>query len=202
MRGMAGNGKYDWIVLDAMGVIYTHGDDFNDIMIPYLRRLGCDLPDDMILREFTRCSMGDISSETMWRNCGAGDIDAIDIEYTSFYTLNPDAVRTVKTLREAGFRLACLSNGPSEWSKHLRRRFGLEKWIEKWVISGDVRREKPDTEIFKILLRATNADPQRCFFADDNPDNIPPAQKIGMSTYLFNGKSPAAMFADVLGAVM
>jgi putative hydrolase of the HAD superfamily len=202
MRLMAGNGKYDWVILDAMGVMYTYGDDVADIMIPYLHKLGSELPDDAIFREFRRCSTGEISSETMWKNCGAGDIDAIDIEYTSFYTLNPNLVRTLKTLREAGFKIACLSNGPGEWSRHLRRRFGLEKWIEKWVISGEVRREKPDPCIYNILLQTIGADPKRCYYVDDNARNIPPAEKLGMSAYLFKGKSPATMFEDVLKEIM
>jgi putative hydrolase of the HAD superfamily len=201
MRGMAGNGKYDWIVLDAMGVIYTYGDDVGDLMIPYLRRLGSELSDDEIYREFTRCTLGEISSDSLWNNCGASGIDALDVEYTSFYSLNPGLVRTLKSLKEAGFKIACLSNGPGEWSRHLRRRFGLEKWFDTWVISGEVRRKKPDPEIYQILLRATGADPARCFFVDDNEQNLPPARKLGMATYLFKGKSAAAMFEEVIKTV-
>ena len=201
MRPMAGNGKYDWVIFDAMGVIYTYGDDVAELMIPYLRKLGCELDDDEIFNEFTRCSRGEVSSETMWKNCGAGDIDAIDIEHTSFYTLNPGFLQTLKDLKEAGFRIACLSNGPGEWSRLLRRRFGLDHWIEKWIISGDVRRQKPDPEIYKILLCAIEAEPKRCFFVDDTARNLPPAEKFGMTTYLFKGRSPATMFDDVVNAV-
>ena len=188
----------DWVILDAMGVIYRKGDDVSDIMIPFLRRRGCELPEDHIIREFDRCSLGDISSEAMWRNCGLEDIDAVDLEYTFYYALNPGLMQALAAFRAANIRVACLSNGPGEWSRLLRRRFGLEQWIEKWVISGDVRKEKPDPAIYQIVLRETGAAPERCLFADDNPRNLPVAEKMGFRTFLFRGQDPATMFAKVV----
>jgi HAD superfamily hydrolase (TIGR01509 family) len=188
----------DWVILDAMGVIYRRGDDVADIMIPFLRQRGCELPEDLIIREFDRCSIGDISSEAMWRNCGLEDIDAVDLEYTFYYALNPGLMEALAAFRAANIRVACLSNGPGEWSRLLRRRFGLEEWIEKWVISGDVRKEKPDPAIYQIVLRQTGASPEKCLFVDDNPRNLPPAEKMGFRTFLFKGGAPAAMFAKIV----
>lgn len=190
--------KVDWVLLDAMGVIYRDGDDFNELMVPFLRENGCDLPDDMILREFERCTMGYISSEDMWHNCGLEEIDAFDLEFTFRYQLSRGLCATLDTLRAAGFRLACLSNGPAEWSRLLRRRFGLERWIEKWIISGEVRRRKPDPQIYEIALAALETTPNRCLFVDDNPRNLDIATRMGFGTYRFDSRRSEAQFAEIV----
>ena len=195
---MSENSHIDWVILDAMGVIYRNGDDVNDIMIPFLRERGCDMPDDHIDREFDRCSIGDISSEDMWQACGLESTDGVDLEYTFRYAMNPGVMQTLAKLREMNVRVACLSNGPGEWSRLLRRRFGLEKWIEKWVISGDVRKEKPDPDIFKITLREIGSTPEKCVFVDDNQRNIATAYKMGFNTLLFKNGDPTALFEKVV----
>ena len=195
---MAQERKYEWVVLDAMGVIYRNGDDVTDLMIPYLRERGCELTDDAIYYQFERCSQGAISSEAMWAACGLDVIDGTDLEFTFRYALNPGLRETLAALREKGLRVACLSNGPGEWSRLLRRRFGLEKWIEKWIVSGDVRCEKPSPEIYKILLNTCGTTADKCLFADDNPRNIAAADKLGFTTFRFVPRDPAAQFATIL----
>ena len=198
MRGMTGERETEWVVLDAMGVIYRIGDDLYDLMLPFLRERGCDLPDDLIETQFFRCSNGDISSEDMWHECGLDVTDGVDIEFTGRYSINPGAAKTMAALRESGVRIACLSNGPVEWSRHLRRRFGLEKWIDTWVVSGEVRRSKPDPAIFNILLAKTGTRPEKCLFVDDNPRNLATARHMGFQTYLFTTNDSAAQFAQIL----
>lgn len=197
MTRMADNRKIDWLVLDAMGVIYRNGDDVTDIMIPYLHERGCELPDDAVYYQFSRCSEGYISSEAMWQACGLDVIDGTDLEFTFRYKLNPGVRELLEGLAGSGVRVACLSNGPGEWSRLLRRRFGLEKWIEKWVISGDVRCEKPNQEIFNILLNTCGTTPEKCLFVDDNPRNIAAAVRMGFGTFPFSYKDPASQFAKI-----
>lgn len=198
MARMSDNLKIDWVVLDAMGVIYRNGDDVTDLMIPYLREHGCELPDDAIYYQFARCSEGYISSDAMWQACGLDVMDGTDLEFTFLFKLNPGVRETLEALRGKGVRVACLSNGPGEWSKLLRRRFGLEKWIEKWVISGDVRCEKPSQEIFNILLKTCETTSEKCLFADDNPRNIAAAIRMGFNTFPFSYKDPAGQFSQIL----
>jgi putative hydrolase of the HAD superfamily len=190
--------KFDWVVLDAMGVLYQNGDDLYDLMIPYLRRQGCDLPDDAIQRAFERCSAGEIDSDDMWRMCGLTETDGADMEHASFYRLNPGLLPALAVLKEKGLRLACLSNGPVEWSRLLRQRFGMDRFIETWVVSGAVRCEKPEERIYRILLGKTGADPARCLYADDNARNLPPAEKLGMTTLLFRGEKSEVLFQKLL----
>ncbi|MBO0794242.1 MAG: hypothetical protein J2P36_25295 [Ktedonobacteraceae bacterium] len=50
------------VVLDAVGVIYTSGDDVADLPIPFARRYGCQLSDADIASFYRQCSLGRYSS--------------------------------------------------------------------------------------------------------------------------------------------
>ena len=55
------------VVLDAMGVIYRARDDVVELLIPFARSHGCNLPEDEINRHYIRCSLGECSSAELWR---------------------------------------------------------------------------------------------------------------------------------------
>lgn len=76
-------------------------------------------------------------------------------------------------------RLACLSNDVSEWSLNLRNRFGLDRLITDWVISGDVGYRKPDPEIYQELLRRLQVMPSEVLFIDDRVKNLTAAATLG-----------------------
>jgi hypothetical protein len=54
------------LAIDAMGVLYEAADDVGELLVPYLRGLGCRLPPDEIERLYTRCSLGELSSTGFW----------------------------------------------------------------------------------------------------------------------------------------
>jgi FMN phosphatase YigB (HAD superfamily) len=101
-------------------------------------------------------------------------------------------------LKEKRLRLACLSNGPVEWSRLLRQRFGMDAYIETWVVSGAVRCEKPEERILPHPARENGADPARCLYADDNPRNLPP-RKARHDDLLFRGEKSEVLFQKLLG---
>lgn len=47
-----------WIIFDAMGVLFTVGDDTQDLLIPYLRDKNCSLPDQAIKQVYLKASLG------------------------------------------------------------------------------------------------------------------------------------------------
>jgi HAD superfamily hydrolase (TIGR01509 family) len=80
----------------------------------------------------------------------------------------------------------CLSNDVSEWSKKLRVRFGLEKYIRGFVISGDVGLRKPDPAIFVSLVGRSRIKPEEAIFVDDSIRNLDAAAKLGFQTMVFD----------------
>lgn len=178
--------KIEWVVLDAMGVIYSIGRDVENLLIPFLRERGCEAPDDHIQRDYKACSLGHMNSDDFWMACGMEAYDGLDCEYTFQHNLSAGLLPTLAALRERGVHIACLSNDVSEWARLLRRRFRLDRWVEKWIISADVGLRKPNSLIYARLLGELESKAENCLIVDDNMRNIEAAAKLDFQTMHFN----------------
>ncbi len=174
-----------WIVFDAKGVLYRHGEDVDDLLIPYVRDRGSAAEAEQIRALYLEASLGAISSAQLWTSIGipAGDSDD---DYCGRHELT-DGVREFLAM-EHGARLACLSNDVSEWSAILRRRFGIEEAFDAWLISGDVGLRKPDPQIYELLARRLGTDGDAVIFVDDRPHNLNAAANRGWITVQFGGE--------------
>jgi len=83
-------------------------------------------------------------------------------------------------------QLWCLSNDVSEWSRKLRQRFGLDRYFQRFVISGDVGARKPDPAIYQFLLDQAGIGPSEAIFVDDRLRNVKAADAMGITSILFN----------------
>lgn len=86
------------------------------------------------------------------------------------------------------FHLAALSTIPKEWFEFKRKKFNLDSYFEHIVSSGEYGIEKPNPEIYKIVIEKMRLDPSEMIFIDDKESTLPPAQKLGMKTILFRGQ--------------
>ena len=185
------------VVLDAMGVLYDvgpGGDDVANLLIPYLRGLGCSLVDKQIYDLHHRASLGEMTSYEFWAACSVVRSDQI---YCSYHELTQGIVPWLVGLRDRGLALACLSNDVSEWSLLLRRRFGLDGIIDTWVISGDIGVRKPDPRAFAAVGEATGVPAQDTIFIDDRPANVDAARATGMRAVRFESVQQARTLLDV-----
>jgi len=70
---------------------------------------------------------------------------------------------------------------------YLKNDFGFEgndHLFEKIYYSHQVRKRKPEPEIFEQVLMENNLDPAETLFIDDSPQHIEGAKKLGLNTYL------------------
>jgi putative hydrolase of the HAD superfamily len=176
----------DAVAFDAMGVLYKTGDDVEDLLIPYLRGKGCTLVDSEIEDLYRECSLGKMSSSEFWNSTNA--VGATDFEYCQGHRLTDGILPLLVELSRA-CRIACLSNDVSEWSVHLRERFGLTEYIGEWVISGDIGVRKPDREAFAELCYRLGLPPHRFLLVDDRAANIDAAMRFGLAAIPFRGTS-------------
>ncbi|MCL2785152.1 MAG: HAD-IA family hydrolase [Propionibacteriaceae bacterium] len=170
------------IVFDAMGVLYTDGDDVASVLIPYLRELGCILPQPKVIQLYREASLGLLTTDEFWDACG---IDGDDQVYCQRHQLSSGMAQLLADLHQAGFKLGCLSNDVSEWSLILRERFGLTQWIGTWAISGDIAVRKPDEGAFRTLAEMMDQPLESIVYFDDLPKNIKAAQDLGMNAIQF-----------------
>lgn len=185
---MSEPGAIDAVVFDAMGVLYASADDVADLLIPYLRSKGCILDAHTLEQLYRDRSLGKMSSAQFWEATGA--LGASDTEYCRAHQLTPGITPLLANLKDAGYRLACLSNDVSEWSTLLRDRFHLTDYITDWVISADIGVRKPDPQAYTVLCRQLGLPPHRVLFIDDRPANIAGAHDGGLQALRF-GTRPA-----------
>jgi len=96
-----------------------------------------------------------------------------------------ESVTLLAELREAGYRLAALTNWSAETFPVARARFAFLGWFEDIVISGVERIAKPDPAMFALTLTRTGFVADRTVFIDDNLPNIDGARAAGLHTIHF-----------------
>ena len=194
------------IVLDAMGVIFSVGNDDRDLLCPFVEEKGGTKDMSKIEMLYNSTSLGNMSSAQFWEAVGLDP--GLEDEYLQRYELTDGLTNFLEAVNSQGYEVWCLSNDISEWSKKLRARFGLDKYIRGFVISGDVGVRKPEPAIFDHLIGQLTVSPQDAVFVDDQRRNLDVAAALGFSTILFapaghdlNDEKHivATSFTDILG---
>jgi beta-phosphoglucomutase len=113
----------------------------------------------------------DDRKESLYRDIVSRDFPAMD-----------GAVELIDALTAAGFRLAMGSSGPPENIElaldGLNRRAAFAA-----VVSGrDVRRGKPDPEVFLVAAKRLGIEPVRCVVIEDAPQGIQAARAACMGS--------------------
>lgn len=79
----------------------------------------------------------------------------------------PDVPETLDCLREAGYRMAVVSNRNQACGEELER-LGLLGYLEFALTSGEVNSWKPDTKIFEHALQQLDLQPEDALYVGDN----------------------------------
>jgi putative hydrolase of the HAD superfamily len=170
-----------------MGVIYEAADDVADLLIPFVRAKGGMEEEAAIRTVYRRASLGLLSGSEFWEGVG---LDAsLEDEYLGCHRLSAGLSELLEAAPERFGALGCLSNDVAEWSQKLRARFGLERYISAWIISGEVGARKPARAIYEILLSRLDVPAERVLFVDDRDANLDTAASLGFSTALFDPRA-------------
>ena len=78
---------------------------------------------------------------------------------------------TLRALREIGLRLGLVSNGNARAQQRKIGALGIAPYFDAMIISGAVGLRKPDPRIFRLGLRAVDAEAAECWFVGDHPLN-------------------------------
>ena len=155
---------------------------------------------------YNSTSLGNMSSAEFWEAVGLNP--GLEDEYLQRYELTDGLTDFLEAVNSQGYEVWCLSNDISEWSKKLRARFGLDRYIRGFVISGDAGVRKPEQAIFDHLINQLTVSPHDAVFVDDQRRNLDVAAALGFNTILFAPAGQdltdekhvvATNFADVLG---
>jgi putative hydrolase of the HAD superfamily len=174
------------IILDMYGVILKEPEGG---LLPYVNRYFPDLQYDDVYLHWNKANVGELSSSGFFSNLGfKGDMDKIKREYLDTLEIDGAFYSAAETLMKH-YRLALLSNDLSEWSKYLRDKFNINRYFDTVVVSGDVKLQKPDIQIFDLLLDRLSLTARDCVYIDDRRKNLTAAKSLGMEAVLFNSRN-------------
>jgi len=170
-----------------MGVIYSVGNDDRDLLCPFVEEKGGTKDVSKIEMLYRSTSLGNMSSAEFWKEVGLDP--GLEDEYLQRYELTVGLTDFLEAVNSQGYEVWCLSNDISEWSKKLRARFELDKYVHGFVISGDVGVRKPEQAIFDRLISQLTASLRDAVFVDDQRRNLDVAAALGFGTVLFMSAS-------------
>jgi putative hydrolase of the HAD superfamily len=105
----------------------------------------------------------------------------------------------LESLRSAGVKTAILSNMPSDMVTHVRRNFPWLKHFDHQIFSADVRRIKPEPEIYEYSLKVLEVPASEVLFVDDRDANLEQARAAGMRAIRFRSVSQLRDDLDAMG---
>jgi putative hydrolase of the HAD superfamily len=89
-------------------------------------------------------------------------------------------------LKQKGYRIYLLSNASPRIYEYMDRIPAI-RIFDGYLISCDIRVNKPDQEIYRALLRKYDLVAGECLFIDDLEENIEGAKTAGLQGYVFKG---------------
>lgn len=174
------------VALDGMGVVYREGNDIKQILVPFVREMGSTVTEDEIVARSRSLSLGRMTTADFWRSLEIdGDVDELDDAYLSRFQLNPGVIKFLRTLRDQGVQVACITNDATTWANKLKAKHSLDGLIDPWILSGAVGVRKPDRPIFEVLRRVTGQPPSLIMVVDDDLANLDAARELGYRTAWF-----------------
>ena len=92
----------------------------------------------------------------------------------------PDAIETVRWLRESGRRLALLTNGAAAAQRRKIARFEIADLFDAILVEGELGFGKPDERVYLRALNALGVTPADAWMVGDNLDfDVAAPQKLG-----------------------
>lgn len=91
----------------------------------------------------------------------------------------------VRKLKEQGYHVYLLSNYGKDNFLIVKDIFKFMPYVDGGVISYEIKKIKPEPEIYQALIRKYNLNPEESVFLDDLERNIEAAKKLGFQTILF-----------------
>lgn len=113
----------------------------------------------------------------------------------------PGAIETLDTLRQAGVRLALLTNGSAVAQRHKIDRFDLTRHFDCILVEGELGFGKPDERVYRQALEALKVRPIESWMVGDNIEwDVATPQRLGIRGVWVNrsGAELPVSFASVV----
>ena len=118
--------------------------------------------------------------------------------FPNFVQLFEGSEATLRTLREKGYRLGIVTNGPCVQQHRKLDVSGLRPLLDTVLVSSEEGVAKPDAELFCRAAARLGLSPAQCVFVGDHPVNdIDGAINAGMKVIFLDTRLPSCTHGDV-----
>lgn len=101
--------------------------------------------------------------------------------------LNPNAMETIFALRERGIAVGIITNGFEDVQLAKVRHHGLDRAVDRVVVSEHARAHKPDSRVFVFALESINVPASRAWHVGDHTINdVAGAVNSGLTAILYS----------------
>ncbi|MEU9450087.1 HAD family phosphatase [Streptomyces sp. NPDC048277] len=117
--------------------------------------------------------------------------------------LDEPMVSLVARVRASGLKVGLLSNsmGLTPWDMY--RGFDIDAAFDAALISARQGLRKPEPAVYELILKMLEVPGEECVFVDDNAENLPPAEALGMATVLHRGAAQSTTrLEELLGVAL
>ncbi|MEJ2503980.1 MAG: HAD family phosphatase [Gemmatimonadota bacterium] len=125
--------------------------------------------------------LGDTAPERMRRVDAAKELRFRELVATEGIDPLPGAAEWIRRLAAGRWRQAVASSAPRANVSVMLEAVGLTGPLATVVAAEDVRRGKPEPDVFLIAADRIGAEPSRCVVVEDAPAGVDAARRAGMS---------------------
>lgn len=109
-----------------------------------------------------------------------------------------DILEIVRSLRAGGIRCYVASNQQTQRAKFMSTKLGYSASFDGELYSCNLGAAKPSDLYFELALEAVGAEASSTLFIDDRPENVASAQRVGLHSFVFDGRSGASVLESHL----
>lgn len=105
---------------------------------------------------------------------------------SSIFSPNLEMLPLLTALKKQGIKLYILSNTCEAHFLYAKKNYRFLTLFDGYILSYEIKKRKPNKEIFFQALRQAQAQKEQCYYIDDLIENIEAARYLGIDSHHFN----------------
>ena len=89
----------------------------------------------------------------------------------------------LSTLKSEGYKIAVCSNSIRNSVKVMMEKSGLMEYLDFFISNEDVKKSKPDPEMYNISIKRLGIKPEECLIIEDNENGLKAAYASGANVF-------------------
>lgn len=176
------------VIFDVDGVLIDSYQAHFESWRQLAAEIGRTCSESEFIRGFGRTSRENIVEQWSDRDWSTDEVRQLDDRKEFLYREiirqhfpgMPGAADLIRSLHQAGFRIAVGSSGPPENVDLVIDRLGVASMLTGRITARDVTRGKPDPQVFELAAHALGLSPKACCVVEDAPAGIQAAHAAGI----------------------